>query len=85
MIEQFESYVKLNKKVPPEAQASIPQLTDPSALADNIAQHLAVKVSDRQALLEIFNVVKRLLEKGLRPDGGRDFRAAGGRRRSAAA
>src|SRR5579863_4648529 len=60
VIEQFENYVKLNKKVPPEAQASIPQITDPGALADNIAAHLAVKITDRQQLLEIFNVVKRL-------------------------
>ncbi len=60
VIEQFENYVKLNKKVPPEAQASIPQITEPGALADNIAQHLAVKIGERQQLLEIFNVVKRL-------------------------
>ncbi len=52
--------MKLNKKVPPEAQASIPQITEPGALADNIAQHLAVKIGERQQLLEIFNVVKRL-------------------------
>ena len=60
VIEQFENYVKLNKKVPAEAQASIPQITEPGALADNIASHLAVKITDRQQLLEIFNVVKRL-------------------------
>src|SRR5580692_5019553 len=60
VIDQFENYVKLNKKVPPEAQAAIPQITDPGALADNIAQHLAVKITDRQQLLELFNVVKRL-------------------------
>jgi len=60
VIEQFENYVKLNKKVPAEAQASIPQITEPGALADNIASHLAVKIADRQQLLEIFNVVKRL-------------------------
>ncbi|MCI3178800.1 endopeptidase La [Caulobacter sp. CCUG 60055] len=58
--EQFENYVKLNKKVPPEALASIPQITDPGKLADSIAAHLSVKISDKQALLEIFNVVKRL-------------------------
>jgi ATP-dependent Lon protease len=60
VVEQFENYVKLNKKVPPEAQASIPQEADPGALADSIAPHLAVKITDRQQLLEIFNVVKRL-------------------------
>ncbi len=60
VIEQFENYVKLNKKVPPEALAAIPQITEPGKLADNIAAHLAVKINDRQQLLEIFNVVKRL-------------------------
>jgi ATP-dependent Lon protease len=60
VIEQFENYVKLNKKVPPEALAAIPQITEPGKLADNIAAHLAVKIQDRQQLLEIFNVVKRL-------------------------
>jgi ATP-dependent Lon protease len=60
VIEQFENYVKLNKKVPPEATAAIPQITEPGKLADNIASHLAVKINDRQQLLEIFNVVKRL-------------------------
>ncbi len=60
VIEQFENYTKLNKKVPPEALAAIPQITEPGRLADNIAAHLAVKISDRQQLLEIFNVGKRL-------------------------
>lgn len=58
--EQFESYVKLNKKVPPEALASIPQITEPGKLADSIAAHLSVKIADKQQLLEIFNVAKRL-------------------------
>jgi len=60
VIEQFETYVKLNKKVPPEALAAIPQITEAGKLADNIAAHLAVKIVDRQQLLEIFNVGKRL-------------------------
>src|ERR1700722_3366776 len=60
VIEQFENYVKLNKKVPPEAQASIPQIGEPGQLADAIAAHLSVKVSDKQQLLEIVDVVKRL-------------------------
>ena len=60
VIEQFESYVKLNKKVPPEALAAIPQITEPGRLADNIAAHLAVKIGDRQQLLEIADVGKRL-------------------------
>ena len=60
VVEQFENYVKLNKKIPPEALAAIPQISEPSRLADTIASHLAVKISDRQQLLEIFNVSKRL-------------------------
>ena len=60
VVEQFENYIKLNKKVPPEALASIPQITEPGKLADSIAAHLSVKISDKQQLLEIFNVVKRL-------------------------
>ena len=58
--EQFENYVKLNKKVPPEALAAIPQIDNPSELADRIAGHLSVKIAEKQQLLEVFNVVKRL-------------------------
>ncbi len=60
VIEQFDNYVKLNKKIQPDAMARIPQISDPSELADQIAQHLSVKITDRQNLLEIFNVTKRL-------------------------
>jgi ATP-dependent Lon protease len=58
--EQFENYVKLNKKVPPEALSSIPQIVEPGKLADSIAAHLAIKIAEKQQLLEIFNVAKRL-------------------------
>jgi ATP-dependent Lon protease len=60
VVEQFENYIKLNKKVPPEALASIPQIAEPGKLADSIAAHLSVKIADKQQLLEVFNVVKRL-------------------------
>jgi ATP-dependent Lon protease len=60
VVEQFENYVKLNKKVPPEALASIPQIAEPGKLADSIAAHLSVKIADKQNLLEIFDIVKRL-------------------------
>jgi len=60
VIEQFEAYVKFNKKVPPEALAAMPQVEAPGELADRIASHLSVKISDKQNLLELFNVVKRL-------------------------
>ena len=59
-IEQFEGYVKLNKKVPPEALSAIPQITDPSKLADSIAAHLSVKIADKQNLLDTTNIAQRL-------------------------
>ena len=60
VVEQFENYVKLNKKVPPEALSAIPQIVEPGKLADSIAAHLSVKIGDKQQLLDIFSVVKRL-------------------------
>ncbi len=60
VVEQFENYVKLNKKVPPEALAAIPQIENPGELADRIASHLSVKIAEKQQLLEVFNVLKRL-------------------------
>ena len=57
---QFEHYVKLNKKIPPEVLVSLNQIDDPSKLADTVASHLANKVSDKQELLEMTNVVERL-------------------------
>src|SRR5258707_927617 len=60
VVEQFENYVNLNKKVPPEALAAIPQIENPGELADRIASHLSVKIGEKQQLLEVFNVVKRL-------------------------
>ena len=60
VVEQFESYVKLNKKVPPEALSSIPQIVEPSKLADSVAAHLSIKIADKQALLETTDVPKRL-------------------------
>jgi ATP-dependent Lon protease len=60
VIEHFENYVKLNKKVPPEALSSIPQITEPSKLADQVASHLSVKIADKQDLLQTFEVPRRL-------------------------
>jgi ATP-dependent Lon protease len=60
VVEQFDSYVKLNKKIPPEALSSIPQITDPSKLADSVAAHLSVKISDKQSLLDTISVPRRL-------------------------
>ncbi|HEV2532822.1 endopeptidase La [Phenylobacterium sp.] len=60
VVEQFENYVKLNKKVPPEALAAIPQIDNPGELADRVASHLSVKIAEKQQLLEVAHVVKRL-------------------------
>lgn len=57
---KFDDYVKLNKKVPPEALASLAQITEPGKLADTIAAHLAVKIDEKQSLLEETDVAKRL-------------------------
>ena len=57
---QFDNYVKLNKKIAPESQAEVQQISDPSKLADTIASHLTVKIPDKQALLEMINVGERL-------------------------
>ena len=60
VIGQFEQYIKLNKKIPPEVLVSINQIEDPSKLADTVASHLAVKISDKQELLELDSVAERL-------------------------
>ena len=57
---KFEDYVKLNKKVPPEALASLSQIQEPAKLADSIAAHLAVKIDEKQRLLEEPDVTRRL-------------------------
>ena len=57
---QFESYVKLNKRVSPEVIVSIGQIDDASKLADTVASHLNLKVSEKQELLEIPSVPQRL-------------------------
>ncbi len=59
-VSQFDSYVKLNKKVPQEVLASLGQITDHSKLADTIAAHLAIKIPEKQELLEMSSVGQRL-------------------------
>ena len=58
----FESYVKLNKKVPPEVLTNVAQLKTASRLADTISTHLNLKLEDRQKLLELVDPAKRLEE-----------------------
>jgi ATP-dependent Lon protease len=59
-VSQFESYVKLNKKISPEVLGTITQIDDYSKLADTIASHLAIKIADKQDILEITAVSSRL-------------------------
>ena len=56
---QFEQYVKLNKKIPPEVIVSVNQIEDAAKLADTIAAHLALKLEDKQKLLEAGNTAER--------------------------
>jgi ATP-dependent Lon protease len=60
VVTQFESYVKLNKKVSPEVLGTVSQIEDYAKLADTIASHLAVKISDKQDVLETATVSERL-------------------------
>ena len=57
---QFDQYLKLNKKVPPEILNSLSGIDDPSRLADTIAAQIAVKQDEKQKILEIVEVQKRL-------------------------
>ena len=59
-VTQFESYVKLNKKVPQEVLATLGQITDYAKLADTIAAHLSIKIPEKQELLEMATVQERL-------------------------
>ena len=60
VVNEFENYVKLNKKVSPEVIGVVQQIEEHKRLADTVASHLAVKISDKQAVLEIPTVTGRL-------------------------
>ncbi|MGA2342891.1 MAG: endopeptidase La [Steroidobacteraceae bacterium] len=60
MITQFEQYVKLNKKVPPEILTSLAGIEQAGRLADTVAAHMSLKLSEKQKVLEIPDVRKRL-------------------------
>ena len=60
VVAQFENYVKLNKKVPPEVLVSLNRIDDPGRLVDTVASHLAIKIAEKQELLEIESVKERL-------------------------
>jgi ATP-dependent Lon protease len=60
VVSQFEQYIKLNKKIPPEVLVSINQIEEPSKLADTVASHLSLKIQEKQELLETEGVGERL-------------------------
>ncbi len=60
VISQFEQYVKLNKKVPPEVLTALAGIEQPGRLADTVAAHMALKLPEKQKVLEILDVRKRL-------------------------
>ncbi|MEX0824166.1 MAG: LON peptidase substrate-binding domain-containing protein, partial [Woeseia sp.] len=60
IVAQFEQYVKLNKKVPPEILTSLSGIDEAGRLADTVAAHMALKLSEKQRILEIRDVKERL-------------------------
>src|SRR5215469_13480027 len=68
---EFENYVKLNKRVSPEVVGVVQQIEDYANLADTVASHLAVKIPDKQGILETPSVTERL-EKVLGDEEGKD-------------
>ena len=60
VVSQFEQYIKLNKKIPPEVLVSINQIEEPGKLADTVAAHLTLKIPEKQELLETAAVSERL-------------------------
>ncbi|MHB8986593.1 MAG: endopeptidase La, partial [Eubacteriales bacterium] len=60
LVYQFEQYVKLSKRIPPETVVSVVNLEEPGRLADIIASHLTLKIEDKQHILEAADIVSRL-------------------------
>ncbi len=60
VVDQWDNYVKLSRKTPPEVHQAIGQISEPGRLADSIAAHLTVKIPDKQQLLEMVDVPQRL-------------------------
>lgn len=60
VVAQFEQYVKLNKKIPPEVIVSVNQIEEASKMADTIASHLSLKIDEKQELLTLANTAERL-------------------------
>jgi len=60
VLDQFESYAKLNKRLPAETGVQLAEIEEPSVLADAVASNLSIKVADKQALLGELNAARRL-------------------------
>ncbi len=60
IISQFDQYIKLNKKVPPEILSSLNSIEDPGRLADTVAAHMVIKIEEKQRILEMMEVRERL-------------------------
>ena len=60
VIDSFDQYVKLNKKIAPEVMTSLSGIDDPSRLADTIAAHMVLKMEEKQVLLEVSDVKDRI-------------------------
>jgi len=60
IIAQFEQYVKLNKKIPPEILTSLSGIDEPGRLADTVAAHMSLKLAEKQRILEMRDIKERL-------------------------
>lgn len=60
IVSQFDQYVKLNKKIPPEILTSLSSIAEAGRLADTIAAHLPLKLDQKQRILEMFAIIERL-------------------------
>ncbi|MEW5972706.1 MAG: endopeptidase La [Pseudomonadota bacterium] len=60
LLGQFENYVKLNKKIPPEILTSLAGIDDPSRLADTIAAHMPLRLDEKQRILEMTGIAERM-------------------------
>jgi len=60
LIAQFEQYVKLSKKIPPETVVTVVNIEEPGRMADIVASHLALRIEDKQSVLEAVDIAKRL-------------------------
>ena len=64
LVTQFEQYVKLSKKIPPETVVAVVNIEEPGRLADIVASHLTLRIEDKQAILEAVDTVPRLEKLG---------------------